>query len=164
MRASRPYFPALLAAAFVVSAVAACAGHAAVPVVRRPALVPINSRASSAAAVILSPIPSASLGRSVVVRAGPLGPGGRIVIRGKNDGPPPSADAPAFVVDGRLWCPRRGPDGRFTELAAPVQTLDAAAITSVDVVRGSAAAPYARRCGAPVDAVVRVRTRASAPR
>jgi hypothetical protein len=126
--------------------------------------VPIDTRTSSAAAVVLSPIPDASLSRSVVIPADALGPDDRIMIRERNDGPPPGAIAPAFVVDGRLWCPRRGPTGRFAQLAAPVPTLDATAITSVEVVRGSAAAPHARRCAAPVDAVVRVRTRASGPR
>jgi hypothetical protein len=161
MPSLRPPSSALWGAAFaLVGTGAACAGHAGLPLVPHAGLVSIGIRTVPAAAVVLSPFPEGSGAGIVALSARALAaPSSRIVIRGPHDGPPPGAVAPAFLVDGRLWCPRRGPTGRYTELAGPVQALEAGAITSIEVIRDAAAAPYARRCAAPVDAVVRVQTR-----
>jgi hypothetical protein len=144
-----------------VTASAACASHPGLPLVPRARLVPIGTGKPSAPTLV-TPRPTLGPGDlTIVAHADSLSPDPRIRIHAKYDGPPPSTVVPAFLVDGRLWCPRRGPTGRYTEVARSIQALDARAISSIELVRGAAAAPYTRRCAAPVDALIRVRTRKS---
>jgi hypothetical protein len=162
MPAGRPFSPGRWGVAFLtLTTSAACASQARPPLVPRARLVPIRSEGAPTPTAVISPTGVGPSARTIVVHVDSLAPGPRVTIHGKNDGPPPLATAPAFLIDGQLWCPRRGPTGRYTEVAARVQALDAGAITSVEVIRGAAAARYARRCAAPVGAVVRVQTRTS---
>ena len=141
----------------VVGASAGCTGSAGLPPVPIASLVPIIGHRFPAAAEALRPISTGSGTHTVRVGAFPRGSG--VGISGVRDGPP--ARFVAVLFDDRLWCPRSGRTGRSADLPAPVQALDPATIASIDVARDSAAAPYARRCAEPVDAVVRIRTRAA---
>ena len=162
MPSLRPPFSALWGVTLaVVGASAGCTRNAGLPPVPIASLVPITGHRIPAAAEALRPVSTGSGAHTVLaVGAFPLGSG--VGISGVRDGPP--ARFVAVLLDDRLWCPRSGRTGRSADLPAPVQALDPATIASIDVARDSAAAPYARRCAEPVDAVLRIRTRAAGRR
>jgi hypothetical protein len=143
---------AALRGVFLLAGAGAACTSATLPPIPHAGLVPIRSATVPAAAIVLAPVREAI---GIVATRG-----SQIVIRGQADGPLPGTVYPAVIIDGRLWCPRRGPTGQYTEMAGPVLALQSEAITHVEVLRAAAAARYAQRCAAPVDAVLRIRTRA----
>jgi hypothetical protein len=153
-----------LAACVLIGATGACRGAASVPLiplVARATLIAPSPATPPRAAAVLPPIrESAGIVTTVAARVpGTVTDG--LVIRGPTG--PHLLGPVAFIVDDRLWCPRLGPGGRFTDASAP--PLDGATIVSVDVVRDPVTvASQARRCAARVRGIIRVRTSAGGRR
>jgi hypothetical protein len=139
-----------------LAVVSGCAGTAGLPHVAVASLVPIGAHRIPAPAAALPTISNESDIRTVLSRVGAFPSGSELRIGGVRDGRP--TRYVAFLLDGRLWCPQPGRAGGAADFPRPLQTLDVGKIGSVEIVRDSAAAPYARRCAVPVEAVVRVRT------
>jgi hypothetical protein len=136
--------PAMAAGGLFVLGAAACLAPAAVPRLAAPTVVEIRAG---------PPGPALSLGPTLAPRQGP-----RVIVI-----PPPPplrpAIAPAIVLDGRLWCPRRSANGGSTPHPG-LPELVPAAVLRTERLTGAEARRYASRCGAPTDGVVRIVTRA----
>lgn len=71
--------------------------------------------------------------------------------------------APAVVIEGRVWCPRRNAAGGAS-LAVDLPELQPEAVVRFEVLGGPEARRYAARCTPPADSVVRFVTRWPLPR
>jgi hypothetical protein len=135
------------AAALFILGAAACLASPAVPRLAPPVVVDIHAAPPAAAFPLQPPPTSRRAGAIVIAPASPLRP----------------TMAPAVVLDGRLWCPRRTATGGST-LHPGLPEVSPAEVVRVERLAGAEARRYATRCGPPTDGVVRIVTRSPPPR